>query len=122
MEINQFFKSVIDADRAPIVICAVDHTVLYVNPAAEERYSHAGNLVGRNLLECHAPRSQEIIEKTIKWFSECTENNIVFESRNETENKDVYMVALRDAGGRLIGYYEKHEYRTHDSGEPLKFE
>ena len=26
-------------------------------------------------------------------------------------NKDVYMVALRDEG-KLIGYYEKHEYRN----------
>ena len=30
---------------------------------------------------------------------------------NEKQNKDVYMVALRDVG-KLIGYYEKHEYRN----------
>ena len=30
----------------------------------------------------------------------------------EKENKDVYMVALRDDSGALIGYYEKHEYRN----------
>ena len=28
-----------------------------------------------------------------------------------SKNKDVYMVALREEG-RLIGYYEKHEYRN----------
>lgn len=32
--------------------------------------------------------------------------------RNEKENKDVYMIALRDEEGELIGYYEKHEYRN----------
>ena len=32
--------------------------------------------------------------------------------RNEKENKDVYMIALRDDEGELIGYYEKHEYRN----------
>lgn len=26
------------------------------------------------------------------------------------ENKDVYIVALRDESKTLIGYYEKHEY------------
>ena len=28
------------------------------------------------------------------------------------KRQDVYMVALRDADGTLIGYYEKHEYRS----------
>ena len=32
--------------------------------------------------------------------------------RNEKENKDVYMIALRNDAGELIGYYEKHEYRN----------
>lgn len=27
-------------------------------------------------------------------------------------DKDVYMVALRNDSGDLIGYYEKHEYRN----------
>ena len=31
---------------------------------------------------------------------------------NEKENKDVYMIALRNDAGELIGYYEKHEYRN----------
>lgn len=30
----------------------------------------------------------------------------------DKENKDVYMVALHDDTGVLIGYYEKHEYRN----------
>ena len=35
--------------------------------------------------------------------------------RNDKENKDVYMVALRDGDGTLIGYYEKHEYRDREA-------
>ena len=35
--------------------------------------------------------------------------------RNDKENKDVYMVALRDDDGTLIGYYEKHEYRNRET-------
>ena len=38
-------------------------------------------------------------------------HNIVYTFHNEKQNKDVYMVALRDEG-KLIGYYEKHEYRN----------
>ena len=39
------------------------------------------------------------------------EPNFVYTFHNEKLNKDVYMVALRDEG-KLIGYYEKHEYRN----------
>ena len=35
-------------------------------------------------------------------------------SADDEENKDVYMVALRDDDGTLIGYYEKHEYRNRE--------
>ncbi|EKC69670.1 hypothetical protein LEA_08169, partial [human gut metagenome] len=38
-------------------------------------------------------------------------------SHNEKQNKDVYMVALRDADKKLIGYYEKHEYRNKENME-----
>ena len=35
---------------------------------------------------------------------------------------DVYMVALRDDNGTLIGYYEKHEYRNQETAELYKME
>lgn len=48
------------------------------------------------------------------WFRSKTTNNCVHTYYNEKENKDVYMIALRDQEGHLIGYYEKHEYRNRD--------
>ena len=35
-------------------------------------------------------------------------------------NKDVYMIALRNYRGELIGYYEKHEYRTPETEKPYE--
>ena len=70
-----FYKSIVDQDRASIVICNLKHEIIYMNPAAVN--SH----------------------------------NLVYTFHNEKQNKDVYMVALREEG-RLIGYYEKHEYRN----------
>ena len=46
---------------------------------------------------------------------ESKDNNIIYTYRNDEENKDVYMVALRDDDGTLIGYYEKHEYRNKET-------
>ncbi len=101
-------------DRCAVVICNLAHEIIYMNPAACARYEKRGgaNLVGKSLLDCHNAASQEMIQKVLNWFQESDTHNIIYTFHNEKENKDVYMVALRDEAGRLIGYYEKHEYRT----------
>lgn len=113
MNINSFFKSVIDSDKAPIVICDLEHIVVYMNPASISRY-HT-DLTGKSLKACHNAESGAKIDRVVAWFEESLDNNIVFTSRNDKENKDVYMVALRDDNKKLIGYYEKHEYRNKES-------
>ena len=124
MNLTPFIKSVLDQDRAPVVLCDLEHTIVYMNKAAALRHEKRGgyNLVGQSLMGCHSPQSQELINKVLSWFSESPDNNIIFESRNEEENKDVYMVALRDDDGKLIGYYEKHEYRNRETMKFYDFE
>jgi len=104
----------VDQDRSAVVICDLDHIIIYMNPVAIERYSKLGGagLVGHSLLACHNPHSCEMIKKVVAWFAENKDNNIIYTYYNEKENKDVYMVALREDDGTLIGYYEKHEYRN----------
>lgn len=113
-ELYAYFKSVLDMDKCAVVICNLSHEIIYMNPAATERYRKWGgaDLLGKNLLACHNTASQEMIQKVIDWFQKSAENNIIYTSHNRKENKDVYMVALRDECGTLIGYYEKHEYRN----------
>lgn len=118
MELFNFFKALIDVDKAPIVICDMEHTVVYMNPAAVKRY-HV-DITGKSIKSCHNAESNSKIDRVISWFAESKDNNIVFTSRNDKENKDVYMVALRDDNGTLIGYYEKHEYRNRETEELYK--
>ncbi len=110
----KLWKSVLEQDRAPIVLCDLHHTVVYMNRAAIQCYADQGGerLLGTSLLGCHNPASCRRIEQVLLWFAESPANNILFTSRNDGENKDVYMVALRDDDGTLIGYYEKHEFRN----------
>lgn len=114
MELNAYFKSLIDQDRAAVVICGLDHTILYMNPAAIVSYAKYGGaaLLGKNVLACHNPHSCQAIQQVVDWFAADRQHNLVYTYHNEKQNKDVYMVALRDADGTLIGYYEKHEYRA----------
>ena len=117
IDLNQVFKSVLEADRTAVVICDLEHRIIYMNPTAIDRYKKWGGaeLLGKSLLDCHNERSREIIRKVVEWFKTSKDNNLVYTFYNEKENKDVYMVALRDDSGELIAYYEKHEYRNRET-------
>lgn len=116
---TSYYKSMVDQDRAAVVICNLEHEIIYMNPAAVESYAKRGGdkLIGRSLLDCHNPESVEQIKKVVEWFAADENHNIVYTFHNEKQNKDVYMVALRD-NGSLIGYYEKHEYRNTEKMKP----
>ena len=87
-----------------------------MNPAAVQAQAKNGGekLIGRSLLDCHNAASVEKIKQIVEWFSADVSHNLVYTFHNPTQNKDGYMVALRD-NGQLIGYYEKHEYRNPES-------
>ena len=111
--LNKLFKSILEQDTAPIVVCDMNSTIVYMNSSAIERYHK--DLTGSNLKNCHNSKSNEIIEKVLAWFGESEQNNTVYTYHNDEENKDVYMIALRDDDKSLIGYYEKHEYRNRET-------
>lgn len=121
--ISKMFKSIIDQDRASVVICDTDSIIVYMNPAACKNYEKRGGaeLVGRSLMNCHNEESQKIIAKVLDWFSQSQENNMIYTFHNDKQNKDVYMVALRDEEGKLIGYYEKHEFRDRETAAKYDF-
>ena len=134
--LNAYFKSVIDQDTASVVLCDLNHTIVYMNPAAIRDYAKHGGppapprdhprrggaaLIGRSLLHCHNASSNSRIQEVVNWFAASPEHNIIYTYHNEKQNKDVYMVALRDADGTLIGYYEKHEFRSPETMERYAF-
>ena len=94
-----------------------------MNPAAAARYAKScgAELVGKSLFDCHTERANEMIKKVVSWFGESADHNKIYTFYNEKENKDVYMVALRDETQKLIGYYEKHEYRNRETEEFYRF-
>ena len=101
----------------------LNHTIVYMNPAAVRNYAKHGGaaLIGRSLLHCHNASSNSRIQEVVDWFAASPEHNIIYTYHNEKQNKDVYMVALRDADGTLIGYYEKHAFRSPETMERYAF-
>lgn len=60
IELNAYFKSIIDQDIASVVICNLRHEIVYMNPAAIKNYAKRGGaaLLGKSLLACHSPESK----------------------------------------------------------------
>lgn len=123
MHLYPYIKSIIDADRCAVVICNLSHEIIYMNPAAVRSYAKWGGsqLVGKSLLACHNETSRQMIQKVTDWFLQSENHNRMYTHHNEKQNKDVYMIALRGEDGELIGYYEKHEYRTAETDAKYDF-
>lgn len=117
--INEFFKSVVDSDLKPIVICNLKHEIIYMNPSAVKRYEKHGGaeLAGKSIFDCHNSDSIQKIKEVVAWFQKSKENNRVYTYHNDRNGNDydVYIIALRDGSGKLIGYYEKHEDRKRET-------
>ena len=113
MDLNPFFRSIIDQDLNPVVICSPEHTILYLNPAAIRAHADRGGeaMVGQSILDCHKPESVRRMQQVVDWFRADKNHNRVYIAHRPSFNRDQYMIALRDADGNLIGYYERHELR-----------
>ena len=88
VDLNMVYKSVLEADRAAVVICDLEHKIIYMNPAAIQRYEKWGgkDLLGKSLLDCHNEKSREMIQKVVGRFRESKDNNLVYTSYNQKEN------------------------------------
>ncbi len=124
MSLEKFFKAIIDSDNASVVICDKNHTIVYMNSAACKSYEKYGgeDLVSKSILDCHNEHSVAAIKTVAAAFEKNPKLNRVFTFHNKKQNKDVYMIALRDETGELLGYYEKHEYRNQETCERYKLD
>jgi len=66
-DLNAYFKSIIDQDREAVVICDLDHTILYMNPAAVVDYKKYGgaSLLGTLRLTAKTPGLAECLEECV---------------------------------------------------------
>jgi PAS domain-containing protein len=100
--------ALLDSMPDPIVFADNDHVIRYLNPAAVKRYEARGrgSLLGKSLMDCHRPESHERIRRIHAELMDGADE--VFETVSR-ENRRVFVRAVRDAGGRLLGYYERSE-------------
>ncbi len=116
-DLNEFFKGIVDSEEGPIIICNLDYRIIYVNPVAEKCYKNSYMFTGK-LLESFI--DEEMLSKvvmSIEWFKEDVKNNKVFALHDKKNNMDMYILAIRNTNGELIGFYGRREDRTPDQGK-----
>jgi PAS domain-containing protein len=97
--------AILDSLKDPILLADTNHMTRYMNKAAIAYYSEGESLIGRSLLDCHNEQSQEMMIEILAAMHEGEEERII----TDNEKYRIYMRAVRDADGQVLGYYERYE-------------
>ncbi len=97
--------ALLDSMKAPMLFADTDHMVRYLNRAAVEYYDRGEELLGTDLLECHNSQSQVLMKEILAAMQEGEEERLI----TDNSKHRIYMRAVRDREGRLLGYYERYE-------------
>ena len=93
-------------DWAEAMACSVtvadkDCVITYMNRRAREQYKKHGNLVGKNLLDCHNERSRGIIRRILE-----TGGTNSYTIEKNGVRKMIYQTACTGADGQVEGIVE----------------
>ena len=95
-----------DSLKNPFLFADTEHIIRYMNRAAIAHYEDGAALIGRSLLECHNPESRVVIREILAAMeADGIDERLI----TDDEKYRIYMQAVRDDAGRLLGYYERYE-------------
>jgi DUF438 domain-containing protein len=97
--------AILDSLTAPILFADTEHMTRYMNRAAIAYYADGESLIGRSLLDCHNEQSQQTMKQILAAMYAGLEEQLI----TDDEKHRIYMRAVRDAKGQLLGYYERYE-------------
>lgn len=105
MSDSSFENDLLDSLKNPILFADTDHVVRYANKAARQFYSGGAELIGKPLFDCHQQRSCEIMKEVLQRLEDGLAEELIVDSKKHR----IYMRAVRNGAGRLLGYYERFE-------------
>jgi len=91
--------------KNPMTFVDTEHTIRYMNKAAIAHYDEGLALIGTSVLDCHNQHSQKIIVEILAAMRDGEEERLI----DDDEKRRIYMRAVRDGEGQLLGYYERYE-------------
>ena len=96
--------ALLDSLEDPVLFADCDHITRYMNAAAVAHYSEGRALIGRSLLDCHDEESNRMIHQVFEDLKSGATERLI----TDTEKWRIWMRAVRDPDGNLIGYYERY--------------
>ena len=102
---STLMAAILDSLKDPILFADVEHVTRYMNKAAIAYYDEGEALIGRSLLDCHNERSQQMMIEILAEMHKGLEERLI----TDNDEHRIYMRVVRDAGGKVLGYYERYE-------------
>lgn len=84
-----------------VTVCDANCTIIYMNDRARQTFAKHGDLIGRNLLDCHNPRSVEIIRHLL-----ATGGQNCYTIEKLGQRKMIFQTAWRLEDGTVGGLVE----------------
>ncbi|MGD2206518.1 MAG: PAS domain-containing protein [Anaerolineae bacterium] len=97
--------AILDSLKDPLLVADTEHVTQYMNKAAVAHYEEGEALVGRSLLDCHNEESQQMMFDILAAMQK---EGLTEQLITDNEKWRIYMRAVRDAEGRVLGYYERY--------------
>lgn len=89
----------------PLLFCDTDHIIRFMNSAARTHYGPRETLLGSSVLDCHNKESRQLMREILTTMEQGEEERLI----TDNSKHRIYMRAVRDLEGRLLGYYERFE-------------
>ncbi len=105
MPTDELLRFFIDSLKHPFVFADTEHVIRYMNKPALERYKGKPAEVGRSVFDCHNENSKRIILEVFERLKQGEDERIIADN----DSNRIFMRAVRDKEGNLIGYYERFE-------------
>lgn len=97
--------AILNSVREPILVADTNHIVRFMNNAAMEHYSEGEKLLGTDLLDCHNEESREMMVEILAEMRNGLDEKII----TDKEEQKIFMRAVSDDDGNLLGYFERYE-------------
>lgn len=76
-----------------VTVCDTEGTILYMNEKARQTFARHGDLIGKNMFDCHSPASQAKIRELL-----ATGGTNAYTIEKEGLHKVIYQTAWRENG------------------------
>lgn len=105
--------AILDSLKEPLLFADTEHITRYMNKAAIAYYDEGQSLIGRSLFECHDEQSQAIMVEILAAMHAGEQERLI----TDNEKHRIFMRAVRDTDGRVVGYYERYAPPAHQKRE-----